>query len=51
MPLVMGARLSVGGDGPTAIRNMTDFPAASGEKKSVTSSSKNVSPLAPHPRA
>ena len=36
---------------PTAMRNITAFPAASGEKKSVTSSSRKVSPVAPHPRA
>jgi len=32
---------------PRATRNMTLFPAACGEKNSVTSSSKNVSPVAP----
>ena len=36
---------------PMAVRNMTDFPVACGEKKSVTSSSKKVSPVAPNPRA
>ena len=32
---------------PKAMRNMTLLPAAWGEKKLVTSSSKKVSPLAP----
>lgn len=34
-------------DFPNAIRNITLLPAACGEKNSVTSSSKNVSPEAP----
>lgn len=34
-------------DFPNATRNITLLPAASGEKNSVTSSSKNVSPDAP----
>ena len=45
------ARLERRAGRPMAVRNMTDFPVASGEKKSVTSSSKNVSPVAPNPRA
>jgi DNA-binding beta-propeller fold protein YncE len=36
---------------PAATRNMTLFPLACGEKKSVTSSSKKVSPVAPRPSA
>ena len=36
---------------PTAMRNITLLPSAWGEKKAVTSSSKNVSPVAPRPRA
>ena len=36
---------------PTALRNMTLLPAAWGEKNRVTSSSKNVSPVAPRPSA
>jgi hypothetical protein len=32
---------------PTAIKNMTASPSACGEKKLVTSSSKNVNPVAP----
>ena len=32
---------------PTAVRNNTLFPAACGEKNVVTSSSKNVKPVAP----
>ena len=35
-------------DFPRAIRNITLLPAAWGEKNSVTSSSKNVSPEAPN---
>jgi hypothetical protein len=34
-------------DFPNAIKNITLLPAESGEKNSVTSSSKNVSPEAP----
>jgi len=34
-------------DFPSAIKNITLFPAAWGEKSSVTSSSKKVSPEAP----
>lgn len=36
---------------PNAMRNITLFPAACGEKKRITSSSKNVSPVAPIPTA
>lgn len=45
------ARLERRAGRPMAVRNMTDFPVACGEKKSVTSSSKKVSPVAPNPRA
>ena len=38
-------------DFPSAIKNITFLPAAWGEKKSVTSSSKNVRPEAPKPWA